>query len=438
MRRHIATASRLFGSAIVDQAMLSGASLLAGLMLVRHAADLQYGYYVLAWNAILLLSSMQNAFFGPPMVNRLSRLDRDGGRAVVGGLYSAQRRILPLLAALSFLGILVGWGSGALPWRTAVLAAVVTVAAVLVLGREYFRMVLLAYRRPLDVLKGDAVYVAVMLVGVAAATLTSEPATFAILGLSLAAGAGALLMSRSLRRHEPWNGAGARGILREIAPLGAWSTLGAAVHWSFSQGYSYLVAGTLGVGAVAAVSATRLLLMPINLLSMGLGMVMLPLAAEWLNQHGAAVVLRRLAQFAAALVAAALLYFALLCQFRGWLFEVVLHKHFAQRDLLLSLWFAAFIIMVMRDQLIYLLVVRSRFRLLTALTLLSATLSLTAGYCGMRLIGEAGAPFGVAIGELVSVAGILICSIRECRTAPAIRAQAPLHLFPTGTQENAS
>jgi len=413
MLRRLHSLASLLGSAVVNQAMLSGASLLTGLVLVRHAADLQYGYYVLGWNAILLLTSLQNAFFAPPMVNRLSRLDREGGHDVVGGLYRAQRRLLPILAGFAGLIVVLAWSGGFLNGQTAALALTVVVAALAVLSREYFRMVLLAYRRPLDVLKGDTIYVVVMIAGVAAATLSPAPAAFSILGLSLAAGIGALLLSRSLRRHEPWNAQGARGILREIAPVGAWSCLGAAVHWSFSQGYSYLVAGTLGVTAVAAISATRLLLMPINFLSVGFASMMLPFAAGWLTRHGAAAVLRRLSWFAAVLALAGLLYFGLLWQFRDWVFDVVLKKHFPQRDLLLSLWFVAFIIMVMRDQLIYLLVVRARFRQLTALTLLSAALSLTVGYWGMRLLGEAGAPFGVAVGELISVGGILLLSARE-------------------------
>jgi len=424
----------LLGSAVVNQAMLSGTSLLIGLILVRRAADLQYGYYILGWNAILLLSSLQNAFFAPPMVNRLNRLDRVSGRNVVAGLYQAQRRLLPGLAGLACIGILLAWAAGFFTGQAALLALAVVVAAPAVLGREYFRIALQAYRRPLDILKGDSVYVLVMLAGVVAATLTPAPAASALLGLGLASGLGALLLARSLHRHEPWNGGTARGILREIAPIGAWSCLGAAVHWSFSQGYSYLVAGTLGVTAVAAISATRLLLMPINFLSVGLGSMMLPLAAGWLNQHGAATVLRRLAGFAAALALASLLYFGLLWQLRGWIFDVVLKKHFAQQDLLLGFWFAAFVIMVMRDQLIYLLVVRSRFRLLTALTLLSAAASLTTGYCAMRILGAAGAPLGVALGELISMVGILALSAREVEH-PRPSSGALRRLFPMTSDE---
>ena len=67
--RHFAFA-RLLGSAVVSQALLSAASLVIGLVLIRRTSDLQYGYFILASNAILLLASLQNAFFGPALAAR--------------------------------------------------------------------------------------------------------------------------------------------------------------------------------------------------------------------------------------------------------------------------------------------------------------------------------------------------------------------------------
>ena len=89
--RHFAFA-RLFGSAVISQALLSAASFAIGLVLIRRSSDLQYGYFILASNAILLLASLQNAFFAPPLAARLNRLDAAGRSALVGGLYREQRR----------------------------------------------------------------------------------------------------------------------------------------------------------------------------------------------------------------------------------------------------------------------------------------------------------------------------------------------------------
>ena len=66
---------RLFGSTVVSQAVVSAASLLVGLILIRRQSDAQYGYYVLVTVTLLLLTGLQAAFIQPSMVVRLARFD---------------------------------------------------------------------------------------------------------------------------------------------------------------------------------------------------------------------------------------------------------------------------------------------------------------------------------------------------------------------------
>ncbi|MGB5082056.1 MAG: capsular biosynthesis protein [Burkholderiales bacterium] len=420
-RRHFAFA-RMLSSAVTSQALLSAASFAVGLILIRGTTDVQYGYYILASNAILLLVSLQNALFGPPLSIRLNQLDRVGRGELVGGLYRAQRQILPAVGGIIVIIALGLWYAEVLDAVTGPLLLATVAASFAILHREYFRIVLLAHRRPQDVLRTDIFYVALMVTGVLLATLTPVPAVTAIFTLSLAAMASGILLSRTLHCHEPWNTDGAPGVLREIAPLAAWSTAGAGIYWVFSQGYIYLVAGTLDVAAVAAIAATRLLMMPVNLLSTGIGSLMLPLASGWLQRHGAHLLWRRLCLSALGLGAATLCYFAVLWLLRDWLFAIVLKKQFAQRDELLMLWGAIFFITVVRKQLNYLLAAQERFPALTLLTLVSALISLAASYWGILRFGAAGALVGMLIGESISMTGIVILSFRYARrplTAPA-------------------
>jgi O-antigen/teichoic acid export membrane protein len=207
-------------------------------------------------------------------------------------------------------------------------------------------------------------------------------------------------------------------VLREIAPLAAWSTAGAAIHWTFSQGYIYLVAGMLDVAAVAAIAATRLLLMPVNLLSTGIGSLMLPLASNWLQLHGAALLRRRLVAMALGLVVVTLVYFGVLWLARDWVFAVVLKKDPAQRDPLLLLWGALCLVMVVRDQLGYLLAAQGRFQVRTLLTLASAVLALGASYAGMLRWGVSGALLGLLLGESFNLCGVILLAGRGYAAAP--------------------
>lgn len=404
---------RLFSSALASQATLSATSFAVGLLLIRGSSDLQYGYYILVSGAILLACSLQNAFIAPPMINRMARASRSECGDLTGGLYREQRRLLMPAASLALLLALILWFANLLDSHQLLLVLAAVAAVASALRREYFRMVLLAYRRAHEVLRGDVLYCLLLTLGVLLATFSPLPAATAVLAAALAALLTGTRLSQQLRRLETWNTQGAPGILREIAPLGAWSTGGAAIHWSFSQGYTYLVAAQLDVGAIAAIAATRLLAMPVNLLSSGIGSLMLPLSSRWLLDHGAPLLLRRLFWFAGIISATALAYFVVLWFLRDWVFSVLLHKQFAQRDLLLMLWSASFVVMVVHQQLIYLLVVRERFRPLTWLTTLSAVLALSCSYWGMRHFGGAGAPLGILIGESVNAAGIVLLCLRE-------------------------
>jgi hypothetical protein len=409
--RHYAFA-RLFSSAVISQALLSAASFAVGLILIRRTSDLQYGSYILASSAILLLVSLQNAFCKPPLARGMNQLDRAARADLVGGLRRELQGLLRLGAAAASAVALGLWGVHVLDPSSLLLVLATIGAGCASLNREYFRLVLFAHRRPHEVLRTDVLFALLMLAGVLIATRTSLPAVAAVFMLSLAAMASTLSLSKALYRHEPWTTAGAPPVLNELAPLAAWSTAGAAIHWTFSQGYMYVVAGTLDVAAVAAIAATRLLLMPVNLLSTGIGSLMLPVASGWLQQHGAALLLRRLALFALGLAGLTIAYFAVLWLARDWLFAVVLRKDPAQRDTLLLLWGALCLVMVVRDQLAYLLAAQGRFRFMALLTLASAVLALTSSYAGMLRWGVPGALVGLLIGELVNLCGIAVLTWR--------------------------
>ena len=414
-RRGIALA-RLLSSAVISQALLSAGNFIIGLILIRNTSDVQYGYYVLVFSAILLLTSLHNAFFNPSLSTRLPKLDKKERSELIGGLYRAQLRLFPIFGVIVVLIAIALWYMGILNSDTGPLLVAAVIAILAILHREYFRKVLFAHRRPQNVLHTDIFYVLFAVLGVYFATFTSAPAVVAVIALCFAAIVSSILLFRTLHRYEPWDNQGVKGILREIAPLAAWSTAGAGIHWSFSQGYIYLVASTLGVTAVSAVAATRILMTPMNLLSIGIGSLMLPLASKWLHEHGTREVWRRLLLFSLGLATMTLIYLAILWWMRDWVFGTMLKKDFAQRDELLMFWGAIVLVVVIRDQLVYLLAAQSRFQTLTLFTLVCAVISLIASYIGMLQFGVSGALIGMLIGEVINLLGIVILSMRSTQT----------------------
>jgi O-antigen/teichoic acid export membrane protein len=406
---------RTFGSAIIVQGLLSATNLVVGLILIRRTTNAEYGYFVLVSTTSLLLAGLQSAFIQPPLVIRMSRATQSERANLVGGVYRGQRRILAWLTTAAALVVVTLSLAGILGHQLGLIAIAAVVGLSSALYREFFRTLLLSYRRSFDVLKADICYGTIVLLGVPLATLSSAPAAAAILAIGLAAIIGGLLLSRSLWRHEPWIPDGSPSMLSEMAPLGTWSALGSATHWAFSQGYNYVVAGTMEVGAVAALAATRLLMMPVNLLSSGIGSLMMATSSAWLNAHGPVKLFRRLLLIASGLGALALCYFVLVWHLRDWILTHVMHKHFAQSGVLVAVWSAVFLVMIFRDQLNFLPGASGLHRRLMGVTGIAALISLAVGYAAIRRYGAVAAPFGVLVGELCNLAGIVYLSVIEIR-----------------------
>ncbi len=415
---------RMLGSAVIAQALLSAANLCVGLILIRRTTDQAYGSYVLVLNALLLITQVQTQFITPAMVMRMSGAGSIERARLIGSLYRMQARLVPVIGVIAGVIAMVLWLAHALDGVTTCLVFAAIAAAMATLHREFFRMVMLAYRLPAEVLKVDALYVTLLVSGAFLATFTDYPALTTVLVLCLAATIGGWLVSRALYRHEPWRFDGPADILRQIAVVGAWTTTSSAIHWSFTQGYNWVIVGTLDVKAVAAVAATRLLMMPINMLSTGIGSLMLPTTSAWLREHGPRTIFLRLLLLCFGIAAIASCYFGVLWELRDWIFLHILKKQFAHRDLLICLWFAIFVLMVFRDQLLFLPLIRGRYRVLAGLTLVSALVSLSVCYLSMLHIGVVGALIGVMVGEIISVVGLIVLSALEMRKAPQALAAA--------------
>jgi len=406
---------RMLSSAVLGQALLSAGNFFVGLVLIRRTTPDQYGYYVLIITAVMLLTALQGAFVQPSLMRCLAVADREGRRDFIGGALRVQRQRLLMLVCACSAVLAVLWYFDVVHGSIALIVLAAIAAALSTLYREYFRMVLLAYRLPAQALKVDVFYVAALGGGALLATLTALPAMTAALSLSFAAAVGGWLLSRMVWRHEGWNIHGSPDVLAEMSPLGKWAVIGAAIHWTFAQGYIYLVASILGVTAVAAVSATRLIMMPVNLMSSGIGSMTFPTVSKWLQEHPVRAVFHRLSWLALGIAGLALMYFTVMWFARDWIFTYVIKGRFENRDTLLLMWGAVFLLMAVRDQMLFLPAGRGKFRIMAWLTLVTAVFSLAIGYIGMRMFGVVGALVGVLAGEGFNILGFLALSLREVR-----------------------
>jgi O-antigen/teichoic acid export membrane protein len=409
--------ARVLGGAVISQALLSVINLLAGLILIRRAPQAQYGYYVLIAAAAPLLTQLQNQLISPLLTTRIVTAEEGERKNYIGGLIHEQRQLLAIVAVVGVVGSCLVWFGNALPRQTVWILVAGVIAAVATQFREFFRLLLVSYRRPYDVLRADVVFALLLVGGIWLSTLTRAPAALSALAMAGAAVVGGLLLSRALWRHDPWSTPGLSGALITSARLGIWSATGAVIHWVFTQGYSYIIAARLDVSAVAAIAATRLLLSPLGMVSLGIGSAMFSTSKMWLKHHGSEGLLRRILVFTLGMSCTTIAYVAVMWATRDWIFLHILKRDYPQRDLLLGIWSLIFFCTVMRDQVIFLLMAKGQFKRLAGLVSFCAVLGLSVTFVLIRRFGAAGGLLGLLAGEIANVVGVVVLTVRDSRAA---------------------
>jgi O-antigen/teichoic acid export membrane protein len=403
-----------FGTGVLDQVMLSGANFIAGFVMIRFSSDVSYGQFVLAQSTVLLLVSAQAAWLSGP-VSAIAPTKAAVLRAqMIGSLGASQtsflRRLALALLVLPVAAYLIGIWSA-----TISLAVAGTIlAGWAALQREYRRGVLLIYSRPQAMLGADAVYVAIVLLGIALAVLFRPAAgPLAIAALSVAGWAGATVAHRMLAVEPGWVSGDSRPFWREIRAIGLWSAVGAVIYWLFAQSYNYVLATRLDLTAVTNVNAARLVVMPVFVFMYGINSLLTPTAANWLSKFGLPRMLRRLAVLTVLITVIDLIYLAVAWTFRDWLIVDLLHKHIGDQDRLLFLWGCVALVFLPREVLQSALFALRRVKTMAWIIGLSAALSLSTMWLGIPRWGAAAVLIGQLAGECALLTGLAVLLWRQ-------------------------
>jgi O-antigen/teichoic acid export membrane protein len=406
--------AQLFGVAVLDQIVLSAANFLMGFLLIRRTSDSDYALFVLVQSALTLVLSVQWAWLIAPLTVAAQQKSEERRREMVGAANGSQSRVLartvpvlmvipgamyafearsPLVCSIVAIGILAGWSA---------------------LRRDYVRSVLMMYRRSNAMFSADLCYVAVLAVGTCFAVYAStSPATWTVITLAVAGWCGAAVAFGQFSKAPGWVTADAAPVWREIRSIGIWSVIGAIIYWLFTQSYNYVLATRFDLSAVADVNSSRLLLMPVNVLTVGVISMLMPTAASWLAEVGLNKLLRRLLVFLVAIALLDAMYFACVWVFRDWLTLDLLRKAIADRDRLLLLWAAVVLIGLIRDVLQCALFALARQKSLAWLIGISAVAALSTMWWGLGRWGPSAALIGQVAGEGVNVVGLIALLYRR-------------------------
>jgi O-antigen/teichoic acid export membrane protein len=408
-----------FGFAIFDQVVLSVSNFLVGFGLIRYTSDHDYGLFVLIQSTLILIVGLHNSYLASPVAILSAKLPAEERWQTIGYVKRVQRRVLRTAAIPLVLLPLIGYALGILNGPFALIVAAGILAVWAALRREFLRAVLLMYFRPRTLLAADSVYSVTLLVGVAAAIFVGKNVVIgATCALAGAAWVGAAAAHRSLGKDQPWQEEGGVAIWPQVHSLGIWAVTGSTIWWVLGQSYSYLLATRLDLTAVADVNATRLLLMPAIVLTIGVGSLLGPTAPNWFAQIGIHRLVRRLLMIMLAVGLVELAYYLIVWIGRDWLAVGVLHRNIHNLDRLLILWSGVAIIALCRDVLQCALIAMGRLKSLAWQVGVSTAIAIVIMWYGLDWWGAPGVLIGMIVGELINLAGIIILIIRSMREAP--------------------
>ena len=248
--------------------MLSALNFGIGVYLISFAAKEVYGLYVQLFAVGVLLCGVIDAVIGNGVANLSSRVSAD---ALSEALADAQilARVLGLgLGALSFVGawlLQVQTGQIQAEWLTALSFAAYIVSLTF---RDFKRISLYLGQRATEVLRLDITYTVVSIVGGAAMHLFGKATVAQVFTVLCVANAVATVSTARVVPASRWPGTAAlMSRFKQFWAIARWALPGLGTGWLGNSVYLYIAGFTLGLAATAELNASRLLLMPVTLLS---------------------------------------------------------------------------------------------------------------------------------------------------------------------------
>lgn len=410
-------AARLFGASVFDQAMLSAANFVIGLLLIRYTSDTDYGVFVLVQSALLLLVTAHSAYVCNPLAVLAPQRPEADRLLMIGSVDHSLSRLLRWLLLGGLVLTLLIWFLGLVDNTLAAVVVAGLAAGWFALRRDLLRAVALIHGKPQQILYADFFYVGIAITAAVAAAQGLEPATFwAVMGLALGGFAFNVVLRRWLGQHFPAPVAAARSYWREMHPFGKWAVIGATLFWLSAQGFNYVLAAKLDATAVAFANAVRIFTMPVTLLMIGTRGVLLPMASRWVAEVGVATATRRISAIGGVLLLLGALYFLPLWFVRDWMMQTVLRKDITHFDALLLCWGATAVLGIVRDTYITLLLSCGRHKQLAFTGGSSSLLAFAAVWVGVDAFGVIGAVYGLILGDVCYLAMILVLLARELRS----------------------
>lgn len=412
MRKKLAMRSII---ATIDQGLLSLVNFVVAIILMRHVAKLEFGTYSIAFAVVLFLVSIQNAIVNTQLIVLLPGKTEAEKSKYSGGLWRGQ---ICFLFPLSCLVILLTYLLPAsTPGPTMGLVRGIALAAAGVLIKEFVRAYYFAIENPGKVLTLDILFASLYAVSVFIFIYIFNYGVFAVF---LLMGLSSLLAAFcfNLRHWWIWHPGYLFGSFRENWRHGKWALLGATVTHLQNYCYVYLLGFLLGTVAVAEVTASRLLLMPLIMFQTGWYKIAVPYGARLHAEGQLTYFIRKMILTTLVLVVGTGLYVLIIDSGSGLIETYLLTEKYRSSFDYVFYWGAIFMAKTLSLNANSALQVLKEFRVISILCTLSMIISTTGSYLLILSYGIKGGLLAILGGELLLAVLLWIVLFTKVRKVP--------------------
>lgn len=397
---------RLLSSSVIgalDQALLSAFNLALGVAFIKLATKTAYADYALMATSLLLVQSLQNALVNSPLATLLPAAAEPQREAVqLAGLF-AQGWLSVAIILMG--GLLASVALLANRLDVLPLIAATALAGLGVLSREFVRSQCFLRHDALAAFRSDLLYVLLGALGVAALAwlgLLSAAPVLALIGTS------GLLSGLLLRNSASWQlrvpPQGQRAGLHALWACARWALPSVVNTWLYANAFLYMVEHLISKDAVADLSASRLLLVPMSLLVVGWSSAFRPRASRWFALGQIQQIDRTAKLSVLAFIGIGLLYGAILYALMPFIQKGLLGEKYRGAGSLVALWLIFFTVTSTRTVgMSAMLASSTAFKIMYRYSWMALAVALPATYAACFAQKKTGVILAIIFAELVLV-----------------------------------
>lgn len=399
---------------LFDQAWLSAINFGVGLLLIRFADKTDYGIYVQLFSALLLTVSIRHSIVDSPLLTLGPREQGEARQGFVRGILGLQNRLLGVVLlvgtlVMSLLMVLApsaGFSPGlilaVLAWTTGHwMREFVRIHGFLSLMPEHALYVDLGF--------GLLAAAGALLVVTGGVHIIEAVSTLAVANL-LAAGAMLHRLGIYRRPPRPWQQAWAA-----VWPLARYALPGTVITWVFTYTFPYIASTVVGTAAAANLAATKLLVMPVGILSIAMTNLLQPKMAGWIAAGQLSQVMRTAGWVALGATGLALAYLLLLFAGYGLIETWVLGEDYAGLGQITLVWGIYAWLGLVRAVGLAVVLAGKQYQRMLRYNIIALLAYLPAVAIGGYHLGQLGIVIGVVVAESVIATLIWTDGLRSVR-----------------------